>query len=89
MLSLISGLGFFFLFFLNFTFCVQGQVLRPALDPEPLCDAHVHLYAGRKALSEGPGPEHLSVETGTRFTHANLDQFYMREMRCTGAVLAF
>lgn len=40
-----------------------GQVLRPALDPEPLCGAHVHLYAGRKARSEGPDPEHLSVET--------------------------
>lgn len=40
-----------------------GQVLRAALDPEPLCGAHVHLYAGQKALSEGPDPEHLSVET--------------------------
>lgn len=40
-----------------------GQALRPALDPEPLCGAHVHLCAVRKALSEGPDPERLSVET--------------------------
>lgn len=40
-----------------------GQAPRPALDPEPLCAAHVHLYAGQKALSEGPVPGRLSVET--------------------------
>ncbi|CAM4540927.1 unnamed protein product [Leuciscus chuanchicus] len=40
-----------------------GQAPRPAPDPEPLCVARVHLYAGQKALSGGPDPERLSVET--------------------------
>lgn len=40
-----------------------GQAPRPAPDPEPLCGARVLLYAGQKALSGGPDPERLSVET--------------------------
>lgn len=71
---------FYLFIFLNLHLCVLGQALRPALDPEPLCGAHVHLYAGRKALSEGPDPERLSVETGTWFTHANLFQFCVCEV---------
>ncbi|KAG1937486.1 splicing factor, arginine/serine-rich [Pimephales promelas] len=40
-----------------------GPAPRLAPDLEPLCGARVHLYADQKALSGGPDPERLSVET--------------------------
>lgn len=43
-----------------------GQAPLPGPGPEPLCVARVHLCAGQKALSGGPDPERLSVETVAR-----------------------
>lgn len=40
-----------------------GQDPQAAPDPEALVAGHVHLYAGQRALSEGPDPGHLFIET--------------------------
>lgn len=45
--------------------CIIGQDPQAAPDPEALVAGHVHLYAGQRALSEGPDPGHLFIETGT------------------------
>lgn len=40
-----------------------GQDPQAAPDPEALVAGHVHLYAGQRALFEGPDPGHLFIET--------------------------
>lgn len=42
---------------------MKGQDPQAAPDPEALVAGHVHLYAGQRALFEGPDPGHLFIET--------------------------